>query len=276
MSHALGQKGSASPEDTFVVICFAIPGGSRDSPTVFATVATPAMFLPSALDQKRPSSTKGHCDIGFCRGTVLQDPKRPSFTSRPCDCCNIALVVSSALGREDNKVLAKSTICSTVRRWIPLETLSPTSFNWATICGTQSQRKSLLHSFLWGQHHSLRGQGLFSGLSAPWSARYHLTPGVNGTCQLSLPRAASALTAGEVWRPYFGQTICSLPQRLAYMWTAGYRILRRRNPCAAAKHVFMTSGAHSLGGHPFRVNSAQKLAVSKWSIKIVVLARRAG
>ena len=43
---------------------------------------------------------------------------------------------------------------------------SPGSFLYliaiqGTICGTQSQRKSLLHSFSRGQPHSLKGQALF-------------------------------------------------------------------------------------------------------------------
>ena len=39
-------------------------------------------------DSKRPSS---HCDIGFCRGNVLDDPRRPSFTNSFCNCCNIGI-----------------------------------------------------------------------------------------------------------------------------------------------------------------------------------------
>ena len=57
--HALGQKGPASPEyPSVVVLCFAIPGGSRDSPTVFATVVTLALVVSSAPGQEDPASPR--------------------------------------------------------------------------------------------------------------------------------------------------------------------------------------------------------------------------
>ena len=43
------KEGRASPEDTSVVVLFfAIPGG-RDSPAVFATVVTPALYISCHL-----------------------------------------------------------------------------------------------------------------------------------------------------------------------------------------------------------------------------------
>ena len=38
---------------------------------------------------KGPSSTRGHCEFGFCRGTVLCGSRRPSVIGRLCACCNV-------------------------------------------------------------------------------------------------------------------------------------------------------------------------------------------
>ena len=50
---------------------------------------------------RRPSFTKGYCDIGFCFGTLVFNSRRPSFISKPCDCCinGIAPAICSGPGR---------------------------------------------------------------------------------------------------------------------------------------------------------------------------------
>ena len=45
-----------------------------------ATVAPAALAVQRALDQEYPASD-------FCRGSVLREPKSPSFTNRLCNCC---------------------------------------------------------------------------------------------------------------------------------------------------------------------------------------------
>ena len=105
-----------------------------------------------------------------------------------------ALVASSALGQEDNEILGtliirsgntgarRSTICSTVRRWIPPETLSSALSSTGPPSPARSPRggRCCSRSFEANLTAS-KGQGLFAGRMAPWSARCHFTPGLNGT-----------------------------------------------------------------------------------------------
>ena len=63
-------------------------------------VGTARVFLS---EPRRPTCTGGHCDFGHCRGPVLSDNRRPSFTNinRLCYCCGGVLgrVFISRLGR---------------------------------------------------------------------------------------------------------------------------------------------------------------------------------
>ena len=62
--------------------------GGRASLTAFtAAVAVHAI----CSGPKRPSSTGTLCEFRLRRGTVLCDCRRPSFTSKPCDCCDVGI-----------------------------------------------------------------------------------------------------------------------------------------------------------------------------------------
>ena len=66
----------------------AVPDG-RPSSTSFATAvaAASALVVPFCSGPKGPSFTGGHCEFGFCRGTVICDSRRPGFNSRHSGCC---------------------------------------------------------------------------------------------------------------------------------------------------------------------------------------------
>ena len=81
------------------------------------------------------------CNAGASRVTC-SGPRRPGFTIKPFDL--VLYCAIPALGQEDDEILGtgntgarRSTICSTVRRWIPLETLS----------SELPSTEQLLHSF---------------------------------------------------------------------------------------------------------------------------------
>ena len=63
--------------DSFVAPYFAILG-SRTSPADFTAAVTAALSTSFAMGQEGPASP-GHCDIGFCCGTLLFDSRRASF-----------------------------------------------------------------------------------------------------------------------------------------------------------------------------------------------------
>ena len=74
----------------------------------------------------------------------------------------IRKILGTSIIRSGNTRVRRSTICSTVCRWIPLETLSSAlPSTAATLCGTWPQRTRP-----------------FSGPTTPWSAQYQRTPGL--------------------------------------------------------------------------------------------------
>ena len=203
-----GQEGPASPEDTAIsdsvlVLCLAIPRG-RASPAGIATAVSTALAKKAQLHQRtlryriqswycalrsheaelhqqalrllyqrhwprrpsftrghcdigfspgtvpcdptrpswprRPSFTRGHCDIGFSPGTVPCDPTRPSFTSRHCDCCINGTGQEGPASPEDTAISDSVLVLCLA---IPRGRASPAGI--ATAVTTALAKKALLH-----------------------------------------------------------------------------------------------------------------------------------
>ena len=65
--------------ESVVALCFAIPGG-RAPPASLEAAVTITGTGCALCDMLAQRSTRGHCDIAFCRGTVLLKLGSPSFT----------------------------------------------------------------------------------------------------------------------------------------------------------------------------------------------------
>ena len=115
-----------------IALCFAIPW-SRASPAGITAAVAAALFLPFSLGQEGPASPEDTTipesivptfirrpfDVGFCRGALLCDSRRPTFNSRPCGCCKsgtgCALCSGPALP-EDIATWILSRHCASVSR----------------------------------------------------------------------------------------------------------------------------------------------------------------
>ena len=63
--------------------------GSHTALSSGGRVSSPA--LPTDFATAEHINSTSSFGFGYGRGTVLREPKRPSFTSRPRDCCNVGI-----------------------------------------------------------------------------------------------------------------------------------------------------------------------------------------
>ena len=195
------KEGPTPPEDASVVVLFfAIPRGRDLTNSFLHPFVTPAPVVSPAPGQDDP-----------------------------------------ALGQEDNEILGtsiirsgntgarRSTICSTVRRWIPLETLSSALPSTEPPSAARCQRKSLLHSFLRGQPHGLKGQGLFQ------ARRRH---GARDSIQHLVKWGFHLSSSREAYVNYLGALMCANVYRVSGEQNS--RRFQHPRSLGALKAVFTT------------------------------------